>query len=159
MKSASMLDPLVLLVEDDPGHARLVEVAVDEAGVPLRLAHAADGIEAEAFLRGADKETPALVLLDLNLPRKSGLQVLEEIKGDPELCSVPIVVLSCSSAPSDVEASYRAHANAYLVKPFDLEAFLDVVRVTLEFWLRVARGPDRPGRAAGAARPARGGVV
>jgi len=134
-------DPLVLLVEDDPAQASLLEEAVSEAGARVRLERVADAEQAEQRLADPSKERPALMLVDLNLPGKSGWQLLAEIKRSPDLRSLPVVILSCSCAPEDVEACYRVHANAYLVKPFTWEGLLRMVRVTLEFWFGVAVAP------------------
>ncbi len=134
-------DPLVLLVEDDPAHACLLTAAVAETGVRARIERVKNAEEAEERLSDLSKERPALILVDLNLPGKSGREFLVGIKRDPRLQSLPVVVLSCSQAPEDVAACYRANANAYLVKPFTWEDLLRTVQVTLEFWLGVAVAP------------------
>jgi CheY-like chemotaxis protein len=135
----------LLLVEDSPGDVELTREALDEAKVSNRLHVVADGVEAMQFLRRegrfADAVRPDLVLLDLNLPRKDGREVLAEIKADPELRRIPVVVLTTSEAEKDVLAAYALHANAYIVKPVDLDQFLAVVRSVEGFWLTVVKLP------------------
>lgn len=137
----------VLLVEDDPGDVMLVREALSEEGANA-LAVVGDGVEAMRFVRGegqyADAERPDLVLLDLNLPRKSGAEVLAEIKGDPELHTIPVVVLTTSQADEDVLRSYEMHANAYVTKPVDFERFGEVVKQIDDFFVDVVRLPPRP---------------
>lgn len=137
----------VLLVEDDPGDVMLVREALSEDGANA-LAVVGDGVEAMRFVRGegqyADAERPDLVLLDLNLPRKSGAEVLAEIKGDPELHTIPVVVLTTSQAEEDVLRSYEMHANAYVTKPVDFERFGEVVKQIDDFFVDVVRLPPRP---------------
>ncbi|HLI27394.1 MAG TPA: response regulator [Chloroflexota bacterium] len=137
----------ILLVEDNPGDVRLTVEALREARVANRLSVAADGQEALAFLRRegryADAPRPDLILLDLNLPRKDGREVLAEIKADPVLRRIPVVVLTTSSAEQDILRSYDLHANCYITKPVDLEAFLTVVRAVEYFWLRIVALPGR----------------
>ena len=135
----------LLLVEDSPGDVELTREALEEARVANTLHVVSDGVEAMEFLRRqgrfADAVRPDLVLLDLNLPRKDGRQVLAEIKEDPELRRIPVVVLTTSQAEKDVLAAYQLHANAYIVKPVDLQQFLDVVRSVEGFWLAVVKLP------------------
>lgn len=135
----------ILLVEDNPGDVRLTVEALKEAKVRNNLHVAKDGVEAMEFLRraGAHAEAPRpdLVLLDLNLPRKDGREVLQEIKTDPDLDLIPVVVLTTSQAEQDVLESYQLHANAYVTKPVDLERFLQVVRSIENFWLEIVRLP------------------
>lgn len=135
----------ILLVEDNPGDVRLTVEALKEAKVRNNLHVAPDGVEAMEFLRrtGAHAEAPRpdLVLLDLNLPRKDGREVLQEIKTDPDLDLIPVVVLTTSQAEQDVLESYQLHANAYVTKPVDLERFLQVVRSIENFWLEIVRLP------------------
>jgi CheY-like chemotaxis protein len=135
----------LLLVEDNPGDVELTRESLDEAKVRNRLSVVSDGVEALAFLRreGAyrDAPRPDLVLLDLNLPRMDGREVLAEIKADPVLRTIPTVVLTTSEAERDILAAYRLHANAYIVKPVDLDQFLGVVRSIEGFWLAVVKLP------------------
>ena len=135
----------ILLVEDNPADVRLVREALREAGIVCRLHAAADGEEALAFLRrqGAcrDAPHPQLVLLDLNLPRKSGHEVLAELKDDPDLRHIPVIVLTSSRADEDVLRSYDLHANAYISKPAEFEGFIRAVRSIESFWLITARLP------------------
>jgi CheY-like chemotaxis protein len=137
----------VLLVEDDPGDVVLVTEAFEHNKVHNRLHHVQDGVEALAFLRRdggfADAPTPDLVLLDLNLPRKDGREVLAEVKEDPQLRRIPIVVLTTSKAEEDVLRSYDLHANAYVTKPVDFERFIEVVRQIDEFFVSVVKLPGR----------------
>jgi chemotaxis family two-component system response regulator Rcp1 len=131
----------ILLVEDDSGDVRLTREALKEAEVKNELHVVKDGVEAMAFLRHegryADAATPGLVLLDLNLPRKSGKEVLAEIKGDPALKHIPVVVLTSSKSEAEIARAYALHANCYIVKPVDLDRFLEVVRTINLFWLGV----------------------
>jgi two-component system, chemotaxis family, response regulator Rcp1 len=137
----------ILMVDDSMGDVRLAQVALEEARVRNRLSVVNDGEQAMAFLRRedgyADAPRPDLVLLDLNMPRMDGREVLAQIKGDPDLRSIPVVVLTTSEAEADIVKAYDLHANAYITKPVDLEAFLDAVRVVEEFWLTVVRLPQR----------------
>jgi two-component system, chemotaxis family, response regulator Rcp1 len=129
----------ILLVEDNPGDVRLVRESLRECGLPHRLTVAMDGVEALERLHGAER--PDVILLDLNLPRKDGLEVLEEVKADPGLRSIPVVVLSSSDAQDDVAAAYALHANCYVTKPVDLDQFLEVVATIQRFWMGVAKLP------------------
>jgi two-component system, chemotaxis family, response regulator Rcp1 len=129
----------ILLVEDNPGDVRLVRESLRENGLPHRLAVAMDGVEALERLRGPER--PDVMLLDLNLPRKDGREVLAEVKSDPGLRSIPVVVLSSSDAQDDVSAAYALHANCYVTKPVDLDQFLDVVATIQRFWMGVAKLP------------------
>jgi chemotaxis family two-component system response regulator Rcp1 len=134
----------ILLVEDNPGDVRLTREALHEAKMANNLHVAADGVEALEFLRsanGRDRPRPDLILLDLNLPRKSGREVLEEVKSDPDLHRIPVVVLTTSEAEEDIERSYELHANAYIRKPVDFGAFIDVVRAIEDFWFSVVKLP------------------
>jgi len=136
----------ILLVEDNPGDARLAEEALKESKVRNNLHHVADGVEAMRFLRRQDEyagvSPPDLILLDLNLPRKDGREVLAEVKEDPNLRSVPVVVLTTSEAERDLVKSYDLHANAYVVKPIDLERFIEIVQAIEHFWFSVVKLPQ-----------------
>jgi CheY-like chemotaxis protein len=138
----------VLLVEDDPGDVMLIREAFAENKVGNVLSVVSDGVEAMKFVRGegdyASLERPDLVLLDLNLPRKSGAEVLAEIKGDPRLSTIPVVVLTTSQAEEDVLRSYEMHANAYVTKPVDFERFGEIVRQIDEFFVGIVKLPPRP---------------
>jgi CheY-like chemotaxis protein len=129
----------VLLVEDDPGDVVLIEEAFEHNKVRNRLNVVGDGVEAMEFLRSSER--PDLVLLDLNLPRMDGREVLAEIKGDPELRSIPVVVLTTSKAEEDILRSYDLHANAYVTKPVDFNRFIEVVRQIDEFFVTVVKLP------------------
>lgn len=137
----------VLLVEDDPGDVLMTREAFEENKVANRLAVVSDGESAMAFLRKegryADAPTPDLVLLDLNLPRMDGREVLAAMKGDDELRSIPVVVLTTSEAEEDVLRSYALHANAYVTKPVDFQRFIEVVRQIDDFFVQVVRLPTR----------------
>jgi len=133
----------ILLVEDNPGDARLTREALRDARVRNNLHVAADGVEALAFLRQQGKHAavakPDLILLDLNLPKKDGREVLEEIKRDDQLRHIPVVILTTSQAERDIIESYRLRANAYVTKPVDLEQFLKVVQSIEHFWLEIVK--------------------
>jgi CheY-like chemotaxis protein len=135
----------VLLVEDDEGDVLMTREALDEGKVFNRLAVVGDGVEAIAYLRReqpyADVTRPDLVLLDLNLPKRDGRQVLEEVKADPDLRRIPIVVLTTSEAEEDVLRSYDLHANAYVTKPVDFDRFVEVIRQIDDFFISVVRLP------------------
>lgn len=137
----------VLLVEDNPADVRLTREAFKATSAPCRLHVVGEGEAAVSFLmkRGpyANAVKPDLILLDLNLPKKDGRQVLNEIKQDPELRSIPVIVLTTSSDPRDITAAYRLHANCYLQKPVDLQDFLAMVRSIEQFWLRLCSLPGR----------------
>jgi chemotaxis family two-component system response regulator Rcp1 len=135
----------VLLVEDSPGDVRLTREAFKDAKVHINLHVASDGARAMAFLKRegeyASAPRPDLILLDLNLPKKDGREVLAEIKEDPTLKTIPVVVLTTSSSEADVLRSYQLHANCYITKPVGLEGFLTVVKSIDGFWLSVVRLP------------------
>ena len=137
----------VLLVEDDPGDVLMTREAFAEHKVRNRLVVVSDGEEAMAYLRRegryADAVRPDLVLLDLNLPRRDGRQVLEEIKSDQDLRQIPVVVLTTSQADEDIRRSYSLHANAYVTKPVDFDQFIAVVRQIDQFFVSVVRLPPR----------------
>jgi CheY-like chemotaxis protein len=137
----------VLLVEDDPGDVLLVREAFAERRGEDRLAVVSDGVQALAFVRAegdyAGAQRPDLVLLDLNLPRKNGREVLAEIKADRELATIPVVVLTTSEADEDILRSYELHANAYVTKPVDLDRFIAAVRQIEDFFIDLAKLPPR----------------
>lgn len=137
----------VLLVEDDPGDVLMTREAFEENKVANRLAVVSDGESAMAYLRKegayAHVTTPDLVLLDLNLPRMDGREVLAAMKGDDALRSIPVVVLTTSEAEEDVLRSYALHANAYVTKPVDFQRFIEVVRQIDDFFVQVVRLPAR----------------
>lgn len=135
----------ILLVEDNPGDVRLTKEALQEGRVCNNLHCAKDGVEALEFLRRqgrfADAPRPGLILLDLNLPKKDGREVLSDIKADEDLKNIPVVVLTTSKADEDVLRSYELHANCYVTKPVDLEKFIFVVKSIESFWLTVVTLP------------------
>jgi CheY-like chemotaxis protein len=135
----------ILLVEDNPGDVRLTMEALREAKVHNRVNVAPDGVEAMAYLRRedryADAPRPDLILLDLNLPKKDGREVLAEIKADDRLKHIPVVILTTSRAEQDILKSYDLHANCYVTKPVDLDQFINVVRSIEDFWLTVVAFP------------------
>jgi CheY-like chemotaxis protein len=150
MTTSDHYEPIdVLLVEDDSGDVLLIREAFEHNKVHNDLAVVSDGVEAIAYLRRqgehANAPRPDLVLLDLNLPRKDGREVLAEVKSDPDLRSIPVVVLTTSKAEEDVLRSYDLHANAYVTKPVDFERFIEVVRQIDEFFVSVVKLPDRRG--------------
>ena len=135
----------VLLVEDDPGDVLLVKDAFEDHKVGNALSVVSDGVEAMKYVRGegsyASAARPDLILLDLNLPRKSGIEVLAEIKGDPQLFTTPVVVLTTSEAEEDVLAAYKLHANAYITKPVDFERFSQIVHQIDDFFIGLVKLP------------------
>ena len=135
----------VLLVEDSPGDLRLTREAFKDAKVLINLHVASDGTEAMAFLKREGGHTnaprPDLILLDLNLPKKDGREVLGEIKESPTLKSIPVVILTTSASDADILKSYLLHANCYITKPVDLKGFLNVVKSIDNFWLSVVKLP------------------
>ncbi|MFZ4396313.1 MAG: response regulator [Kiritimatiellia bacterium] len=137
----------ILLVEDDPGDVRLTLEALKHAKVCNHVSIVKDGVDAMAFLRKHGKQDsptrPDLVLLDLNMPRKDGRAVLEEMKADPDLKCIPVVVLTTSQSEQDVRHAYDNHANCYIVKPVDLKQFLQVVLAIDNFWLAIVKLPPK----------------
>ncbi|MBD1929675.1 response regulator [Trichocoleus sp. FACHB-90] len=135
----------ILLVEDNEGDIRLTKEAFRESMVWNHMNVVKDGAEALAFLRREGKYTdairPGIILLDLNLPKRSGIEVLEEIKRDDELKHIPVVVLTSSQAEQDILNSYNFHANCFITKPLDLEQFLQVVQSIKDFWLTIVKLP------------------
>jgi chemotaxis family two-component system response regulator Rcp1 len=140
----------VLLVEDNPGDVRLCKEALKEGLIPNRLSVVHDGDAAVAFLRRegkyADAPRPDIILLDFNLPKMDGGEVLEVIKADPHLRAIPVVVLTTSQAARDIQRAYDLHANCYITKPLDLDRFMDVVKSIEDFWLNVVKLPSREER-------------
>lgn len=137
----------ILLVEDNPGDARLAVEALKDSKLRNNLHHVKDGVEAMEYLHRqnlyVDVPPPDLILLDLNLPRKDGREVLAEIKEDPDLRLVPVVVMSTSAAERDLIKSYDLHANAYVVKPIDLDRFVEIVQSIESFWFTIVKLPPR----------------
>ncbi len=135
----------ILMVEDNPGDVRLTVEALKEGKVRNNLHSVADGEEALKFLRREapfeEAARPDLILLDLNLPKKTGREVLTEIKADPYLRRIPVVILTVSKAEQDIVESYNLHANCYITKPVNLEQFLEVVKSIEDFWLTVVTLP------------------
>ena len=136
----------VLLVEDNPGDVRLTQEALKEGKLAVNLTVARDGLEAVEMLqqrnRFASAARPDLILLDLNLPKIDGRQVLSEIKSDPALMRIPVVVLTTSAADSDIQTTYGSHANCYITKPVDMERFVDIVKLLEEFWFTIVKLPS-----------------
>lgn len=143
--SAKVVD--ILLVEDNPGDVRLDREALLETKISNKLFVVKDGVEAMAFLRQTGKyknvPKPDLILLDLNLPRKSGREVLEEIKKDDNLKLIPVVILTVSDDEEDILKAYKSYANCYITKPIDLDQFTKIVRSIDEFWLSIVRLPPK----------------
>jgi len=135
----------ILLVEDNPADARLVAELFKEGQTSHRIRHVCDGVEALAYLRNHAGEPsarpPDLILLDLNLPRKDGRELLAEIKADDRLKRIPVVVLTTSQAEEDIARAYSLYANCYITKPMDLDQFARVVRSIEDFWLTTAKLP------------------
>ena len=135
----------ILLVEDNPADVDLTRELLAEAKVHNTMHVIADGVEALAFLRRQGRHTgaprPDLILLDLNLPRKNGREVLAEVKQDPDLRRIPVIVMSISKAEQDILMSYELHANCFVTKPVDLDRFVEVVRSIEGFWLAVVKLP------------------
>jgi CheY-like chemotaxis protein len=135
----------VLVVEDNPADVRLLREAFKESDEPCEVHTVADGDEAIAFvyrrLGYGDKPRPDLILLDINLPKRSGHDVLAAVKNEPALWSIPVVMLTSSKSPEDVQSAYRHHANAYLQKPAELREYFNVVSVLRQFWLQMVELP------------------
>ena len=135
----------ILLVEDNPGDVRLTREALREGKVHNNLAVASDGVEAVRYLRREGEHAgavrPDLILLDLNLPRMDGREVLAEIKADPALRHIPVVVLTSSQAEEDIARAYHLHANCYVTKPVDLDQFIHVVESIEDFWFTIVKLP------------------
>ena len=137
----------ILLVEDNPGDVRLTLEALKESKVYNNISVVTDGVEALSFLRREDKfsnsPSPDIVLLDLNLPKKTGIEVLTEIKSDDELKHIPVVILTTSKDEEDILKTYTQHANAYVTKPVDFDKFLHVVKSIEDFWLNIVKLPHK----------------
>src|ERR1700742_4558773 len=135
----------ILLVDDNEGDILLTREALDDARIINKISIASDGVEAISFLKKdppyRDTEMPDLILLDINLPKMDGTEVLSIIKNDPELKRIPVIMLTTSSAEKDILASYDNHANCYITKPVDLERFMDVVRTIEDFWISIVKLP------------------
>lgn len=135
----------ILLIEDSPGDVRLTQEVFRDGKVRNHLSVVEDGVQALAFLRKQAPYTqmpsPDLILLDLNLPRKDGRMVLEEIKADEKLRRIPVVILTTSSAEEDIVKAYDLHANCYITKPIDLDQFIQVVKSIEQFWLTIVKLP------------------
>jgi chemotaxis family two-component system response regulator Rcp1 len=136
---------VILLVEDNSGDARLAMEALKEGKVRNKLHWVKDGVEAMEFLRREgeyhDAPRPDVVLLDLNLPRKDGREVLAEVKSDENLRRIPVVILTISADEQDILRSYDTHANCYITKPLDLDRFMEVVKSIEDFWLEIVKLP------------------
>jgi two-component system, chemotaxis family, response regulator Rcp1 len=136
----------ILLIEDNPGDVRLAQEAFKEGKIDVHLDVVMDGLEAIRFLHKTglyqDSNRPDLILLDLNLPKKDGREVLGEIKDDPGLRSIPVVVLTTSNAEQDILHSYNLHVNCYINKPVDFDRFFDIIKQIEEFWLKTAILPS-----------------
>lgn len=135
----------ILLVEDNPGDVRLAQEALKESKVRNALSVVNDGVEAMEFLKRegeyADAPKPDLILLDLNLPRKDGREVLQDIKNDESLKRIPVVILTVSQAEEDILKTYDLHANCYISKPIDLDQFIKIVKSIEDFWLEIVKLP------------------
>jgi two-component system, chemotaxis family, response regulator Rcp1 len=143
----SALHPIeILLVEDNPGDSRLAKEALKESKLKNNLYVAEDGVEAMNFLFQTGKYSkmprPDLIILDLNLPKKDGREVLAEIKNDDNLKRIPVVILTISKAEEDILKTYNLHANCYVTKPLDLDQFMKVVRSIEDFWLTIVKLPN-----------------
>ncbi len=137
----------ILLVEDNPGDVRLTKEALKDAKVLNEIYVARDGVEAMQFVHKegsfANAPVPDLILLDLNLPKKDGREVLAEIKKDPKLRHIPVVVLTTSKADEDIIKTYDLHANAYITKPVDLSRFVEIMHALEQFWFTIVKLPPK----------------
>ncbi|GGS04283.1 response regulator [Deinococcus sedimenti] len=138
----------ILLIEDNPADVMLTQEAFEEAHFPHHLSHARDGVDALAFLRQQHEQAgaprPDVILLDLNMPRMSGLELLDILKEDSELRSIPVIVLTTSRAESDIWRSYNLHANAYIPKPVSIAEFVEVIETLGNFWFHKVALPNPP---------------
>jgi chemotaxis family two-component system response regulator Rcp1 len=146
MSNQTIGEPIeILLVEDSPGDVRLTQEALKDTKVRNELHVVEDGVEAMAFLRQegqyADAPRPDVILLDLNLPKKDGREVLAEVKADPNLRRIPVVILTVSQTEEDILKTYDLHANCYITKPVDLDQFITVVRSIEDFWFTIVKLP------------------
>jgi len=136
----------ILLVEDDPGDAGLTRAALAQAKLVCKLHHVCDGVEALEFLRKKGPHqgapTPHLVLLDLNMPRMGGREVLEVMRADPDMQKIPVVVLTTSDVEADIEASYQLGANSFITKPVDIDQFIESVKAMGDYWFSIVRLPS-----------------
>jgi chemotaxis family two-component system response regulator Rcp1 len=147
MNNRANLRPIrLLLVEDSPADARLTRESLKDCKVMVDMQHVKDGVDAMQYLRRegkfADARRPDLVILDLNMPRKDGRETLEEIKADPDLRRIPVVILTISESEEDILRTYNLHANAFITKPIDLEQFSKVVREIENFWFTIVKLPN-----------------
>ena len=147
MKRLDALAVDILLVEDNPGDVRLTKEALKDAKVLNEVYVARDGVEAMEFLtkkgKFAEAPIPDIILLDLNLPRKDGREVLAEIKKDPKLKHIPVIILTTSKADEDIIRTYNLHANAYITKPVDLNRFVEIIHALEEFWFTIVKLPPK----------------
>ena len=148
MKRSQHVKPIeILLVEDNPGDIRLAQEALKESKIRNNLNVVNDGVEALAFLRCKDQykkaPIPDLILLDLNLPKKDGREVLAEIKSDEILKCIPVVILTISGTEEDILKAYDLHANCYITKPIDMEQFIKLVKAIEDFWFTIVKLPTR----------------
>jgi chemotaxis family two-component system response regulator Rcp1 len=147
MKKVNGVAVDILLVEDNPGDVRLTKEALKDAKVLNEIYVAKDGVEAMEFLhkqgRFAEVPIPDMILLDLNLPRKDGREVLAEIKKDPKLKHIPVIILTTSKADEDIIKTYNLHANAYITKPVDLNRFVEIIHALEEFWFTIVKLPPK----------------
>ena len=145
MSAVRIAAPEILLIDDNPGDARLIAEVLHMAAPAAKLSVASDGMEGLRFLRRADgfetAPTPDLILLDLRMPKKTGLEVLAEVKQDPILRSIPVVVLTSSEAPQDIHNTYDLHANCFITKPIDLMGFLKAMQSLNDYWFVTAKTP------------------
>lgn len=136
----------ILLVEDDPGDAGLTRAALAQARILCKLHHVTDGVEALAFLRKQGSygamPTPHLVLLDLNMPRMGGREVLAAMRADEQLQKIPVVVLTTSDIEADIETSYELGANSFITKPVDIDQFIDAIKALGDYWFSIVRLPQ-----------------
>ena len=136
----------ILLAEDNPGDVMLTKKALEQGKLANNLNVVTDGVEALEYLRQegeyADRPRPDLVLLDLNMPRKDGQDVLKELQADDDLCRIPVVVLTSSESEEDIARSYELNANAYLTKPVDFDGFIEIVNRMENFWFKVVKLPE-----------------
>ena len=146
LKEADLIN--LLLVEDNPGDARLTKEALRDGKININLTHVINGVQAMAALKKqdefADMPRPDIVLLDLNLPLKDGLEVLKEMKSSPDLSTIPVIVLTTSSNEQDVLKSYELKANCFISKPVDFDSFVHVIKSIDDFWFSIVKLPENP---------------